>query len=102
MMYRIFYGELSEARKKKWDNGEDNSLDVLAWTKEIDCMDWLAFLQSGKKYFKDELQIDWGSYAWKTDKDGILAMKRGLRAKVEDVKNLKENVEYGVVFIEEC
>lgn len=28
MMYSVYYGELSEARKEKWNNGKDNPYDI--------------------------------------------------------------------------
>ena len=101
MMFRVYYGEIAESRKEKWDNGEENPYDVLAWNKKISGYDWMSFLATARKVLKDEIQIDWGSFAWKASKADILKLKREWNATLEDQKILKENVEYGVVFIEE-
>ena len=101
MVFRVFYGELSDARKETWDNGEDNPYDVLAENKEIHGNDWISFLAIARKLFIEEIQIDWGSFAWKGTKGDLLKLKKEWHAKLEDEKKLKENVEYGIVFIEE-
>lgn len=101
MMFSVYYGELSESRKETWDNGEDNPYSVLAWNKKISGYDWMSFLATARKVLKDEIQIDWGSFAWKAGKADILKLKREWNATLENQKMLKENVEYGVVFIEE-
>lgn len=102
MMYSVYYGELSEARKEKWNNGEDNPYDILVKNKKISGYDWIKFLSIARQILKEEIQIDWGSFAWKGSKDDILKLKKEWRAKLEDEKFLKEDIEYGVVFIEEC
>lgn len=43
MMFRVYYGEISEARKENWDNGEENPCDVLASNKEMYGNDWVFF-----------------------------------------------------------
>lgn len=101
MLYRIYYGEISKTRKENWDNGETNPYAVLEWTKNISIYDWVAFLGTARKYFADEIQIDWGSFAWKAKMQDILNLKRDLYANVEGEKELKADTEYGVVFIEE-
>ncbi len=101
MVFSVYYGEISESRKENWDNGEENPYDVLIANKKISDYDWISFLSIARTYLKEEIQIDWGSYAWKGCKADILKLKREWHAKLEDETSLKEDVEYGVVFIEE-
>ena len=65
MVFRVYYGEISESRKENWDNGEKNPYDVLVSNKKISGYDWMSFLTIARKCLKDEIQIDWGSFAWK-------------------------------------
>lgn len=101
MMFSVYYGELSETRKENWDNGEENPFDVLVSNKEIKGYDWLDFLAIARRLLRDEIQVDWGSFAWKANKTDILKLKKEWDATIEDAKSLKAGVEYGVVFIEE-
>ena len=101
MVFIVCYGEISESRKENWDNGEENPYDVLVANKKISGYDWMSFLASARTYLKEEIQIDWGSYAWKGCKSDILKLKKDWHAKLEDETFLEEDVEYGVVFIEE-
>lgn len=101
MVFRVYYGEISESRKENWDNGKENPYDVLASNKKISGYDWMSFFAIARRYLKDEIQIDWGSFAWKGCKSDILKLKKDWHAKLEDETFLKEDVEYGVVFIEE-
>ncbi len=101
MVYRILYGEISQSRKEKWDNGEENPYDVLQWSKEISARDWMEFLASGKKYLREEIQIDWGSFAWKATKNELLNLCKVPGITVRGVNKLDSEIEYGVVFIEE-
>lgn len=100
-MYRIYYGELSEARKEKWDNEEDNPYAVLTWTKKISSNDWIGFLANARKYLREEIQIDWGSFAWKATGNELMNLNNVRGICVEGVKKLDSYGEYGVVFIEE-
>ena len=62
MMYRVYYGEISDARKEKWDNGDENPYQVLAWNKEITGYDWIEFLSIARQLLKEEIQIDCATF----------------------------------------
>ena len=100
MMYEIFYGEISEKRKELWDNGDDNPFKILEWRKELRILDFISFFHLTKRYLKDEIKIDWGSFAWKGSKEEILRLVREVHGELEDESVLQDGVEYGVVFIE--
>lgn len=100
-MYSVYYGEISKERKEKWDNGEENPYNVLMWRKQISGCSGQHFIYIARRLFKDEIQIDWGSFAWKAMKEDIFKLKEEWNAEFDDEKILKEDIEYGVVFIEE-
>jgi len=103
MLFSVYYGEISDERKEKWDIEEDNPYKVLKDDNKISCYDWMQFLAVARKSLTDEIQIDWGSFAWKGDKFSIGNMVDQLSGgKIEGYSKMKPSVEYGVVFIEEC
>lgn len=74
-----------------------------------------SLLISGQQYFTEQIQIDWGSFAWKTTPEAILRYLVSYKSKecswlIEDDEDLIErerkyinqrgDVEYGIVFIE--
>lgn len=102
MMYTIYYGELSESRKETWDTGEDNPYQVLQDTRKISANDWMGFLGVARKHLREEIQIDWGSFAWKATKNELINLCKVPGISARGVKSLEADKEYGVVFIEEC
>ncbi len=100
MVYEIFYGEISEKRKEKWDNGDYNPFEVLEWRKELRILDFFSFFYWAKRYLKNEIKIDWGSFGWKGSREEILRLVQEIHGELEDENVLEDGVEYGVVFIE--
>lgn len=114
MMCSAYFGRLSEKRKIKWDNGDDNPYDVL---ESSICLEGKGhdLLHAGSDYFKDRIQIDWGSFAWKCTSEGICRFlcdyKTSLlwlnESEEELIRKIKayiaedKNAEFGIVFIEE-
>ena len=113
-MTTAFFGELSEKRKCIWDNKENNPYEVLHEPIELNCRG-NNLLIDGKKFFTEQIQIDWGSFAWKSTPEAVLSYLELYKAKecswlIEDDENLIErvkeqinqrgNVKYGIVFIE--
>lgn len=114
MMCSAYFGRLSENRKLKWDNGEDNPYAVL---ESMICLEGKGHdvLCAGSNYFKERIQIDWGSFAWKCTSEEICRFlcdyKSSLSWLVESEEELLKkieayivenaNEEFGVVFIEE-
>ena len=101
MVFYVWYGEISDERKENWDSRSDNPFKVLKWHKSISGLDWYQFLGFARTYFKDEIQIDWGSFAWKGDAGSIKKLVKSCNcAEIADSSCLEDGVEYGIVFIE--
>lgn len=114
MMCSAYFGRLSEKRKLEWDNGEDNPYDVLESSISL-VGKGHDLLRAGSEYFKDRIQIDWGSFAWKCTPEEICGFLYDYKTKlswlIESEEELIEkvkayiaediNAEFGVVFIEE-
>lgn len=101
MVYDVRYGELTESRKLCWDNKEDNPYDVLKWHKKITAYDWINVLGTADKMLTDKIQIDWGSFAWKTNGKNLVQFVSAIGGTLEGRNQIDPNAEYGVVFIEE-
>lgn len=113
MVCSAFFGELSEARKKEWNNKDSNPYEVLFSPISLERMAH-KLLYDGDKYFSNKIQVDWGSFAWKCTPEeiyGFLFENRNDRSwtidvdeqMVDAVKNYivaRGDVPYGVVFIE--
>ena len=70
-MTTAYFGELSEQRKIKWDNGETNPYEVLQDAIEISRKS-SNLISYGSKFFHDQIKIDWGSYAWRCSSNEII------------------------------
>lgn len=98
-MYKILFGIISRQRRQNWRKGDDNPYNVLdECIYEQECS--MGTLPSAGKAFRDEVQIDWGSYAWKARKREInrFFRRKGYPKEVLDRFDSKE--EYGVVYID--
>ena len=101
MQFEVYYGEISDARKLNWDNGEENPYDVLKHNYTIKpAQNWMEFLHWAEKNLSDEIQIDWGSYAWKCKGKVIKRIRYISYGYIKDLENVVDDQEYGVVFIE--
>lgn len=115
MMCSAYFGELCDKRKEKWNNDDTNPYAVLASPIKLE-QKGHDLLSVGNKYFHDQIQVDWGSFAWKCSPEEILRFLDDYREKlpwlIEDDEALIENVKayieergnvtYGVVFVEEA
>ena len=94
-------GEISEEWEKNWGEGDD-PFDVLKKSVSLDAF----FLGGGvfgwaDKHCTDEVQVDWGSWAWKCKGKELIELNKRHpwchRAEIEDMDPEKT---YGVVLIE--
>lgn len=99
MVSDIYYGKLSDYAKKHWYDMKD-PFNVLEW-QEVIKMGSLDFLLVTKDNFTDQVQLDWGSFAWKCSKAALICFFVTHKLSCEIIDKLDENDEYGVVFIEE-
>lgn len=115
MMCSAFFGELSEERKANWQYDDDNPYGVLVSPISLEHKGH-KLLDVGSKYFRDEIKIDWGSFAWKCTPEEILKFlddhRETLPWLVKGDEQMRESVRaytlergdvaYGVVFVEEA
>jgi len=102
MDYRIYYGEISDDRLIKWDNGDDNPFKVLKTSFSIARpRSWMDFIFWARKNLSDKIQIDWGSFAWKCTGNDIMRLASDIQDSIiEGFDEIDPDKVYGVVFIE--
>ena len=109
-----YFGELSETRKQKWEQGNTNPYEVLVSPIRLERKGH-DLLSVGSKYFREKIKLDWGSFAWKCSPDEmyrfldehkttlpwLVKSDEELCTKVRDYVLQRGNTEYGIVFVEE-
>ena len=102
MDYRFYFGEISDTGRKAWDDMEMSPFDVLKKNRHIDLhASWLDAMSWARRNLHDEIQVDWGSFAWKcTGKDLLDLKKNKPSCDIESYDDIDPDKEYGVVFIE--
>lgn len=99
MQYNMWVGSIKPERKKTWSNNKD-PFDILEDNKkDITNIDWLTFFSAARKCFKNEVQIDWGSFAFTTTKKQLEKFVKRSKCNIEDLDKLPDK-HLGVVFIE--
>lgn len=100
MVCDIFYGEISDARKENWNLKTNNPYEVLVKNKPITKLGGWEFLTCAKEMFRDEIQIDWGSFAYKCDKEELKKLEKQTKCNIPGLNELEEGKDYGIIFIE--
>lgn len=115
MLCSTYFGVLSDERKKQWNCGNNNPYVVLKSSIKLDGKGHTIW-DDANRYFENQIQIDWGSFAWKCKGDKCIEFLKTHQSTlpwlVERDQKMIDIVtrfiiehaedEYGVVFIEEC
>lgn len=98
-MYKIIIGEINRRRHEQWDQEIKDTNSILE-TKiyESDCT--MGTLPMAARTFHDEIQIDWGSFAWKAFKSEIKRFFKKKGIPEAELRPFDEYKEYGVVYID--
>ena len=99
MMSSIFYGEIKENQLRSWPENK-NPYDILVENNRIEKLGGWEFLEIANKLFLDEVQVDWGSFAYKCTKNQLKKLKDQTGCEI-NLETLKIGKIYGIVFIEE-
>ncbi len=106
MLFKIYYGEISEEWNQNWEQKrkekeEGDPFEVLKETYDIHCHDWMEFLHWAQSHLNDQINVDWGSSAWRCTGEDLHQLKRELKGTgIQRFKSIQPEKEYGVVFIE--
>ena len=99
MMSSILYGEIKVNQLRSWSENK-NPYDILIENNRIEKLGGWEFLEIANKLFSDEVQVDWGSFAYKCTKNQLKILKDQTGCEI-NMETLKIGKIYGIVFIEE-
>lgn len=99
MMSSIFYGKIKEEKLASWTENK-NPYDILESNNRVEKLGGWEFLSYSKTLFSDEVQVDWGSFAYKCTKKQLQELVDITHCEIE-FSLLEEDKNLGIVFIEE-
>ena len=100
MMSSIFYGEIKEDRLQTWTSNRD-PYDILVENNRVERLGGWDFLFIAKDLFTDEVQVDWGSFAYKCTCKQLQKLVSEMKCEIPKIQELDPDKAYGIVFIEE-
>ena len=100
-MYGIKIGEISEARMRNWRLDDDNPFDVIEGKPILEGVCTIDGVLYCQECLREEVDVDWGSSAFKGNASEIEALLQKLKWQYETL-DLEDGKDYAIVFIEEC
>ena len=98
MVYKIMVGTIKPEKLQTWNENKE-PFDILDERKEIEQINWIEFLSAARRLFTEEVQVDWGSFAFKATKEQLKQLTAEYRATIDNLDNFPDE-SLGVVFIE--
>jgi hypothetical protein len=100
MVSSVFYGEIKDDRLISWNENHD-PYDILKENHRVEKLSGWSFLDIAEKLFSDEVQVDWGSFAYQCTKEQLCELGRRTNCEIVRIDELQPGVVYGIVFVEE-
>ena len=100
-MTDVYIGELTEYTMQHWKDMGD-PFEVLEKDNKAGIgLNWIEFMAWANSHLKNKVQIDWGSFAWRCDKDDMMRFCEDHRMVTSDfILNMAPGKSYGAVLIE--
>lgn len=98
-MTSLYYGEIKLERLATWNDNHD-PYDILVERHEI-TPKLLFQLRYAEKICSDAVKVDWGSFAYKCTKKQLQELAEVAKLNIEGIENLKDDVIYGLVWVED-
>lgn len=99
-MYKIVVGEISPQRRANWFCGEDDPYGVWEGEALAEAACNAGTWRTADELLRDHTDIDWGSIAWRGNKEEITRLFHTCRLNRSGLARLTGGAEYAVVFIE--
>ena len=98
--YKIYVGEISQERKEDWFRKDDNPYAVCAGDELVKLYCHGGQWRIADGFLRDHVDVDWGSIAWKGNKEEIKAFFENCKLDLSGLCALENGRDYAVVFIE--
>ena len=99
-MYKFVVGEISSARKKNWFANDENPYTVWEGENLVTEMCCVDSWRTADKFLRDHVDVDWGSVAWRANKQELSRLFRTCRWDSSKLQALEDQKDYAVIFIE--
>ena len=102
-MTNVYIGELTDYALNNWLKA-DEPFDILKKENEEEVsLNWIEFMWWANSNLKDQFQVDWGSFAWRCDKEDMTRFCNDYNTEPwedEFISQMDPAKEYGAVLIE--
>ena len=99
-MYKIIVGTVSLQRQKDWFSKDENPYAVWEGKALLEKICTIDAWITADRILRDHVDVDWGSIAWKANKQELTRLFKLCNWDASELKHIKENTNYAVVFIE--
>ena len=99
-MYKIVVGNISSTRLLDWFQKDENPYAVWEGPILVSAECNVASWRTADEFLRDHVDVDWGSVAWRANKQEISTFFDSCRWDLAPLKVLEPNVDYAGVFIE--
>ena len=99
-MYKIIVGNISDARRANWFSKDENPYAVWKGKALVEESCIGSVWVTADEILRDRVDIDWGSIAWKANKDELLRFFHAIKSNTTKLIKLDSATDYAVVFIE--
>lgn len=98
-MYELIIGKINQKRNAQWDLKDEDPFDILE-TELYRAITNLNGVVYCSEYLRDKVKIDWGSWAWKANKQELIQLNSNFELVHFSPDVFSDGEEYGVVFVE--
>ena len=99
-MYKIVVGDISKSRLLDWFQKDENPYAVWEGPLLVSAVCNVASWRTADEFLRDHIDVDWGSVAWRADKQELTKLFSTCRWDVSKLQVLEDKKDYAVVFIE--
>ena len=99
-MYKIVVGRISSSRILNWFQKNENPYGVWEGTTLVWQVCNVATWRTADEFLRDHVDVDWGSVAWRANKQEITRFFETCHWNLTQLEILEPDVDYAVVFIE--
>lgn len=99
-MYKLIIGEIKGEKIKNWQSENKDLYDFLEY-EIIKQRCRMGTLPKAAKAFRDEVQLDWGTFVWRASKPELLSFFKKYGYSEEKIHGLDDFKEYGVVYLDQ-
>ena len=99
-MYKIVVGDISASRLLDWFQKGDDPYAVWDGPILISEICTVASWCTADEFLRDHVDVDWGSVAWRANKQEMTRLFRACGWDISQLQALEDKKDYAVVFIE--